>query len=144
MHVALFLSMSLLNCGFTQEKKGDGIAQDQHKHSADGPAAADEVQTKNKKYMTYVKPEQKLIRVETCNAHSQRLNIQFCQVPYLETTKSLYACALHTSRHTQPHFWFCGGVFGLYDGRMDPLITSSALDTSNVLCWGDVNDPVPC
>ncbi|KAL9964249.1 hypothetical protein ACROYT_G027863 [Oculina patagonica] len=42
----------LLNCGFTQEKKGDGVAQDQHKHSADGPAAADEVQTKNKKYMT--------------------------------------------------------------------------------------------
>ncbi|KAL9964244.1 hypothetical protein ACROYT_G027857 [Oculina patagonica] len=37
-----------------------------------------------------------------------------------------------------------GGVFGLYDGRMDPLITSSALETSKVLCWEDVNDPVPC
>ena len=32
------------------EKKGDGVAEDQRKRSADGPAAADEVQTKNKKY----------------------------------------------------------------------------------------------
>jgi len=52
MYFALFLSMSLLNFGFTQEKKGDGVAEDQRKCSADGPAAADEVQTKNKKYDT--------------------------------------------------------------------------------------------
>jgi len=44
--------MSLLNFGFTQEKKGHGVAEDQCKRSADGPAAADEVQTKNKKYDT--------------------------------------------------------------------------------------------
>ncbi|KAJ7384352.1 hypothetical protein OS493_022465, partial [Desmophyllum pertusum] len=36
-----------------------------------------------------------------------------------------------------------GGVFGLYDGRMDPLITSSAIATNEVLYWRDVNDPVP-
>ena len=49
MYFALFLSMSLLNFGFTQEKKGDGVAEDQQKRRADGPAAADEIQTKNKK-----------------------------------------------------------------------------------------------
>ena len=52
MYFALFLSMSLLNFGFTQEKKGDGVAEDQRKHGADGPAAADKVQTKNKKQDT--------------------------------------------------------------------------------------------
>ena len=41
--------MSLLNFGFTQEKKGDDVAEDQHKRSTDGPATADEIQTKNKK-----------------------------------------------------------------------------------------------
>ena len=50
MSFTLFLSMSLLNYGFTQKKNnGDGVAEDQHKQSADGPAAADEIQTKNKK-----------------------------------------------------------------------------------------------
>ena len=44
--------MNLLNFGFTQQKKGDGVAEDQCKWSADGPAAADEIQTKNKKYDT--------------------------------------------------------------------------------------------
>ena len=52
MYFTLFLSMSLLNYGFTQKKKGDGVAEDQSKQSADGPAAADEIQTKNKKYDT--------------------------------------------------------------------------------------------
>lgn len=46
MYFVLFLSMSLLNIGFTQEKKGYGVAQYQHKRSADGPADADEFQTK--------------------------------------------------------------------------------------------------
>jgi len=39
-----------------------------------------------------------------------------------------------------------GGVFGLYDGRMDSLITSlhSAKGTNQVVRWGDINDPLPC
>ena len=40
--------MSLSNFGFTQEKKGYGVAEDQLKRSTDGPAG--EIQTKNKKY----------------------------------------------------------------------------------------------
>ena len=52
MYFVLFLSMNLLNFGFTQEKKVDSVAEDQHKWSANGPAAADEIQTKNKKYDT--------------------------------------------------------------------------------------------
>ena len=44
MYFSLFLSMSLLNYGFTQKKKGDGVAEDQRKQSADGRAAADEIQ----------------------------------------------------------------------------------------------------
>ena len=44
MYFTLFLSMSLLNYGFTQKKKGDGAAEDQRKQSADEPAAADEIQ----------------------------------------------------------------------------------------------------
>lgn len=31
MYFTLFLSMSLLNYGFTQKKKGDGVAEDQRK-----------------------------------------------------------------------------------------------------------------
>ena len=30
-----------------KKKKGDGVDEDQRKQSADGPAAADEIQTKN-------------------------------------------------------------------------------------------------
>ena len=41
MYPASFLSLSLLNFGFTQEKKQDGVAKDQGKQSADGPAATD-------------------------------------------------------------------------------------------------------
>ena len=41
--------MSLLNFGFTQGKKGEDQCP---KRSADGPAAEDEIQTKNKKYDT--------------------------------------------------------------------------------------------
>ena len=41
--------MSLLNFGFTQGKKGEDQCP---KRSADGPAAVDEIQTKNKKYDT--------------------------------------------------------------------------------------------
>ena len=43
------MSMSLLNFGFTQGKKGEDQCP---KRSADGPAAEDEIQTKNKKYDT--------------------------------------------------------------------------------------------
>ena len=49
MYFALFMSMSLLNFGFTQGKKGEDQCP---KRSADGPAAEDEIQTKNKKYDT--------------------------------------------------------------------------------------------
>lgn len=42
--------MSLLNFGFTQEKKGDSVAEDLIKQSTNGPAAEDEIQIKNKKY----------------------------------------------------------------------------------------------
>ena len=35
-------------------------------------------------------------------------------------------------------------VFGLYDGRMDSLITQSAEGTKQVFHWGDINDPLPC
>ena len=54
MYFVLFLSVSLLDSGFTrtQEKKGDGVAEDQCKQRAKGPAAADEIQTRNKKYDT--------------------------------------------------------------------------------------------
>lgn len=33
-----------------------------------------------------------------------------------------------------------GGVFGLYDGRVDPLIASSS---PQVACWRDIYDPMP-
>lgn len=52
MYFVLFLSVNLLNFGSTQEKKVDGVAEDQCKWSINGPAAADEIQTKNKKYDT--------------------------------------------------------------------------------------------
>lgn len=52
MYFVLFLSVNLLNFGSTQEKKVDGVAEDQCRWSTDGPAAADEIQTKNKKYDT--------------------------------------------------------------------------------------------
>jgi len=42
------------------------------------------------------------------------------------------------------YFPFVGGVFGLYDGRMDPLVRSCAMGTDEVHYWGDFNDPVPC
>ncbi|KAM7432045.1 hypothetical protein ABFA07_017465 [Porites harrisoni] len=37
-----------------------------------------------------------------------------------------------------------GGVFGLYDGRMDSLITQSEEGTKQVFYWGNINDPLPC
>ena len=52
MYLVLFLSVNLLNFGSTQEKKVDGVAEGQCKWNTDGPAAADEIQTKNKKYDT--------------------------------------------------------------------------------------------
>ena len=52
MYFVLFLSVNLLNFGSTQEKKVDGVAEDQCKWNTDGSAAADEIQTKNKKYDT--------------------------------------------------------------------------------------------
>ena len=33
-----------------------------------------------------------------------------------------------------------GGVFGLYDGRMDPLVTRPALGINDVVCW----EMIPC
>ncbi|CAH3145905.1 unnamed protein product [Pocillopora meandrina] len=36
-----------------------------------------------------------------------------------------------------------GGVFGLYDGRMDSLVTRSALGINDVVCWESANDPMP-
>jgi len=38
-----------------------------------------------------------------------------------------------------------GGLFGLYDGRMEPLFaTSKSVESTNqVLWWGDINDPIP-
>jgi len=42
------------------------------------------------------------------------------------------------------YFPFVGGVFGLYDGRMDPLVRSCVMGTNEVHYWGDLNDPVPC
>jgi len=39
---------------------------------------------------------------------------------------------------------YTGGVFGLYDGRMDPLVTSCVMGTNEVHYWGDFNDPVAC
>ena len=48
MYFALFLSMSLLNIGFTQGKKGYGVAEYQRKQSAEGPADADEFHTKKR------------------------------------------------------------------------------------------------
>ena len=41
-------------------------------------------------------------------------------------------------------FSFLGGVFGLYDGRMDSLITQSVEGTKQVSYWGDINDPLRC
>ena len=38
------------------------------------------------------------------------------------------------------YFHFIGGVFGLYDGRMDPLVTSCALGTNEVHYWGNLDD----
>ena len=54
MYFVFFLSVRLLDLGFTrtQKKKGDGVAEDQCKQIAEGPAAADEIQTRNKKYDT--------------------------------------------------------------------------------------------
>ena len=52
MYFVLFLSVNLLNFGSTQEKKVDGVAEDQCKWNTDESAAADEIQTKNKKYDT--------------------------------------------------------------------------------------------
>ena len=43
-----------------------------------------------------------------------------------------------------PFFSFLGGVFGLYDGRMDSLITQSAEGTNLVFLGGDINDSLPC
>ena len=40
-------------------------------------------------------------------------------------------------------FSFLGGVFGLYDGRMDSMITQSVEGTKQVFYWGDINDPLP-
>ncbi|KAJ7388376.1 hypothetical protein OS493_038022 [Desmophyllum pertusum] len=39
-----------------------------------------------------------------------------------------------------------GGLFGLFDGRIDPLITSSqsAKCANEVFCWRDINEPPPC
>ncbi|KAJ7388375.1 hypothetical protein OS493_038020 [Desmophyllum pertusum] len=39
-----------------------------------------------------------------------------------------------------------GGLFGLFDGRIDPLITSSqsAKCENEVFCWRDINEPPPC
>jgi len=39
-----------------------------------------------------------------------------------------------------------GGVFGLFDGRIDPLMTSSkSTESANqIQCWADINDPLPC
>jgi len=37
-----------------------------------------------------------------------------------------------------------GGVFGLYGGRMDPLVRGCVMGTNEVHYWGDLNDPVPC
>ena len=42
------------------------------------------------------------------------------------------------------YFPVVGGVFGLYDGRVGPLVTSCAMGTNEVHYWGDVNDPVQC
>ena len=50
----MFLSISLLNFGFTQEKRRDSVVKDELKWSTDGHAAADELQTKNKKYDTCI------------------------------------------------------------------------------------------
>lgn len=38
-----------------------------------------------------------------------------------------------------------GGTFGLFDGRIDSLLTSSQGTQCNneILCWGDINDPLP-
>lgn len=36
-----------------------------------------------------------------------------------------------------------GGVFGLYDGRMDPLVTRPVVGTNDVVCWESANDPIP-
>ena len=47
-------------------------------------------------------------------------------------------------RLTTSFFSFLGGVFGLYDGRMDLLITQSLEGTKQVFYWGDINDPLPC
>ena len=49
--------------------KGDGVAEDQHKQSADGPAAADEIQTKNKKYDTQ--------RKHFCFFHDKEKGVMF-------------------------------------------------------------------
>ena len=45
---------------------------------------------------------------------------------------------------TSLFFSFLGGVFGLYDGRMDSLITQSVEGTKQVFWGGDINDPLPC
>ncbi|KAL9965368.1 hypothetical protein ACROYT_G029159 [Oculina patagonica] len=36
-----------------------------------------------------------------------------------------------------------GGVFGLFDGKIDPVI-DSVKSAGQVLCWGDISDPPPC
>ncbi|XP_078380990.1 uncharacterized protein LOC144663796 [Oculina patagonica] len=39
-----------------------------------------------------------------------------------------------------------GGVFGLFDGRINSLITSSQTSKceNEIRCWEDINDPPPC
>ena len=53
-------------------------------------------------------------------------------------------CMKDMSPQTPFFFSFLGGVFGLYDGRMDSLITPSAEGTKQVFYWGNINDPLPC
>ena len=39
-----------------------------------------------------------------------------------------------------------GGVFGLYDGKIDALLASSSSAAENaqqVASWGDIDDPMP-
>ena len=47
----------------------------------------------------------------------------------------------HTSDRVS--YFPTGGVFGLYDGRMDPLVTRPALGINDVVCWESANDPMP-
>lgn len=42
------------------------------------------------------------------------------------------------------YFYLIGGVFGLYDGRMDLLVISCVMGINEVYYWGDLNDFVLC